>query len=710
MLIASLLTVLSPGRAVAAESIPELQWPAVVSNNSVLSVAPNGDATESCFVSNLKTYNVSGQLIRELDRNVLVDGAQNCSWIPVFGKNGDLYGQPPGSSSVLAYRANTLKWKYPRQCSYAQPNATVGADGNVYFIDANKRLIGVTPDIKPPSTQPAKVLDVLTEGLCTDSLQAFKDGIAIKRGEFAAYYTYSGRYLGKVALSGGDQINAVGRMFSPTFVTSGGLRSLSISAYDPMTKTWAWKRIASGDGAYVSATTLHPTPDGGVLALMYEKELVGGVQTSEYVRTVVKLNSMGAKVWSKTLPKQQGSFAANYARLRVDSNGNIAIVKDGLATIDGKTNRAILLEVLKPNGTVAYSKLMHNDLGDVASFVARDFVVGANTLYMKAALCAIRYCPGRPIVKLYSIKMPGLGLDYPLNAVVAGKAGVPYVAMGDSYSSGEGVEPFEASSNTSTNKCHRSGLAYSKLVSGNLSMTPSLGLGKFVACSGAETKHITGRWSPSDSDPDKNLNEAPQIDALNKSTKYVSLTIGGNDMGFVAFGKACVLSTCKKDSGAHKKALSKINALSNKLDVVYKAILSRAPNAKIYIMGYPQVAPIKSSSDGFDIRCGYLYNSDSQGSWGDARAARDVVSKLNAKVKARVDAVRAMNVGYAQRLKFIDINASGSPFIGHTTCSDPGESYFNNVDQWFHYDAYTLHPNSRGQLAYAKLLTREMSK
>lgn len=716
MLIASLLTVLSPGRAVAAESIPELQWPAVVSRNSVLSAAPNGDLTESCIEYNLRTYGPSGQPVREIDRNVMVDGVLNCTWFPAFGKNGDLYGRPHGSSSVLAYKGNTLKWKYPRQCRTSNAGVTVGADGNIYFVDTNKRLIGLRPDVKPPTTQPAKVLDVLTEAYCTDELRAFKNGLAINRGGSARYYTYSGQYLGMASLPGWSQINAVGRTFSPSYVTSGGLRSLSISAYDPMTKTWAWKRTVSGDGAYVSSAELHPTPDGGILALLNEKEVVGGVQTDKYVNTLVKLNDSGVKVWSKTLPKQQGSFSTQYAlaTARIDSNGNIVIVDDGFATVDGKTNRAILIEVRKPNGAVAYSRLMHNDLGDTTGLVAGDFVIGVNTLYLRAKPCAIPYCTGEPVTKLYPIKIPGLGLDYPLNAVVAGKAGVPYVAMGDSYSSGEGVEPFEASSNTSTNKCHRSGLAYPKLVSGNLSMTPSLGLGKFVACSGAETKHITGRWSPSDSDPDKNLNEAPQIDALNKNTKYVSLTIGGNDMGFVDFGMACVLpaTRCGIGSSAYNKALDRINnVLPNRLTSTYKAILAKAPNAKIYVLGYPQVAPVKAPNDPEDFRCRYLWDGkDARGQWGDARGARAIVATLNAKIKVRVDAVRAMNVGYAQRLKFIDVNASGSPFIGHTTCSDPGESYFNNVDQWFHYNAYAMHPNSRGQLAFARLLTQEMLK
>lgn len=101
-----------------------------------------------------------------------------------------------------------------------------------------------------------------------------------------------------------------------------------------------------------------------------------------------------------------------------------------------------------------------------------------------------------------------------------------YVAMGDSYSAGEGVPAFEvgtdvAASEGTENKCHRSRQAYSQILASN----PALNLNRlnFVACSGATISDVlySGQW-----------NEPPQIEALSADTAVVTLTIGGNDVGF----------------------------------------------------------------------------------------------------------------------------------------------------------------------------------
>ena len=73
------------------------------------------------------------------------------------------------------------------------------------------------------------------------------------------------------------------------------------------------------------------------------------------------------------------------------------------------------------------------------------------------------------------------------------------VFMGDSFSSGEGVSPFEIGTDAGgVNECHRSPLAYPRLLQGDL----DLGLTAFVACSGATTDNVLhggnaeGAWIP----------------------------------------------------------------------------------------------------------------------------------------------------------------------------------------------------------------------
>jgi hypothetical protein len=226
-------------------------------------------------------------------------------------------------------------------------------------------------------------------------------------------------------------------------------------------------------------------------------------------------------------------------------------------------------------------------------------------------------------------------------------------------------------------------------------------MGGFYACSGAETKHITTV---------SQYNEGTQLSHLDANTKVVTLTIGGNDIGFTAFGQACYLSTgtCAIGSVAYNDTLNKINnELPGKLSATYQAILNAAPNAQIYVLGYPHVAPVKTGSELGDNRCPYLHNSGTSAPWADAQSARDIVSRLNDKIETKVNDVRAMNAGNT-RLHFVNVNGNDSPFKGHEVCST-GDSFFQNIDQAAFDPAYVFHPNQHGQEAYAQLVAQALS-
>jgi lysophospholipase L1-like esterase len=239
-------------------------------------------------------------------------------------------------------------------------------------------------------------------------------------------------------------------------------------------------------------------------------------------------------------------------------------------------------------------------------------------------------------------------------------------------------------------------VAYPQLIAGSSPNIPSLGTDGFRACSGAVTTNVTdlAQW-----------NESIQLDWWpDATTQVVTLTIGGNDIGFADFAKACVntQSSCAINSAAYNTALGKINnELPAKLEATYKRILAYAPNAQIYVIGYPQVAPVKVSTDPLDPECIYLADGGTR--WSEAQAVRDITTKLNAKVQTKVNDVRAMNVDY-QRLHFVEVNGSGSPFSGHEVCGTSGTSFFLNVDQVVNNMAYVFHPNALGQEAYAELV------
>jgi lysophospholipase L1-like esterase len=108
----------------------------------------------------------------------------------------------------------------------------------------------------------------------------------------------------------------------------------------------------------------------------------------------------------------------------------------------------------------------------------------------------------------------------------------PYVALGDSYAAGPGIANQEASSLL----CLRSDHDYPTLVAQAVSPTAFTD----VSCSGAITDDMTG----------SQLGAAPQFDALNAGDKLVTLTIGGNDAGFVDVVVTCLALALTDPGGA----------------------------------------------------------------------------------------------------------------------------------------------------------------
>ena len=151
-----------------------------------------------------------------------------------------------------------------------------------------------------------------------------------------------------------------------------------------------------------------------------------------------------------------------------------------------------------------------------------------------------------------------------------------YVAMGDSYSSGQGDPPF---TNDSSDGCNRSVEGYPiKLV--NPDSTIYRGQLAFVACSGATTTDVLqGR----DGEP-------AQTTWLSASTQLATITIGGNDVGFGPILRGCVtFGPC--GSSGYPTLDAQIQAMQPKLRSLYGRLVVAAPNAQIVVLTYPQILP-----------------------------------------------------------------------------------------------------------------------
>jgi hypothetical protein len=124
---------------------------------------------------------------------------------------------------------------------------------------------------------------------------------------------------------------------------------------------------------------------------------------------------------------------------------------------------------------------------------------------------------------------------------IATSAPVSYVALGDSYSAGQGNPPFIPGTDGITGGvedfCHRSqNDAYPEVLGRAYGITP-----KFYACSGAVTDSITSKpWNGLDN---FGPNEIPQIQepGVDPTASLVTMTIGGNDAGFATALQICIL-------------------------------------------------------------------------------------------------------------------------------------------------------------------------
>lgn len=188
--------------------------------------------------------------------------------------------------------------------------------------------------------------------------------------------------------------------------------------------------------------------------------------------------------------------------------------------------------------------------------------------------------------------------------------GEAYVALGSSYAAGPGVgPPAEGPA-----RCGRGSLAYPELVARRLSLTLVN-----ATCSGSTTENILGPWAEL----------PPQIDAVTAATRLVTITSGGNDVGFVRnlFAAACAtmpLATRPKQCPTLKRPTrTDWLGVEARLHQIVGEVRRRAPMARVVFVDYPAIVPEKG-------RCAAL-----QGSAADLAASRAEAHRLAA-ITARV--------------------------------------------------------------------------
>ncbi|MCA9346646.1 hypothetical protein KC960_04095, partial [Candidatus Saccharibacteria bacterium] len=344
---------------------------------------------------------------------------------------------------------------------------------------------------------------------------------------------------------------------------------------------------------------------------------------------------------------------ANNSELAISPNGRyVAVENNGIYVFDAEncqTSYAYghwdLIQTISPLGCTKSPNLRSQLLSTmgvsqlVSDFQRIRFLGDSSTLYIGAGVRRADAPPNLSGPSAYDWTEYSLRPDG-FQTTTSG-----YLAMGDSFSSGEGDtegslwyesgtdEHGDKTTFAGRNLCHLSRRSYPYLMAmnlgyltSNIDSPPADGLFHSVACSGAKMHNITGIIGEKQDDGSSvdfaitdnqyrynTLSQigiwqpgvTKQLNFIEKSTtptgqdrsqinpELITLSIGGNDVGFGPKIMACVnVGTCPfadtYDDSYRAQAVMEMAKELDNLTKTYEKLKQSAPESRIYVIGYPQ--------------------------------------------------------------------------------------------------------------------------
>ena len=672
--------------------------------------------TDSSITSAAKTFSATGELITELPK-VTSDGwtSQTCQQTSAVGTDSAFFvlqekGWWPYKGRIVAYKNGVTRWSHSYKCNGGQdlrPQAmTLGSDGNIYgvFYDAGSAcseyangervLIGI--DASDGSEIFRQTMTV-TESWNYVWLYAQESKLVVKTDKELFFFDYNGSPLT-------SQTVLSGSLYNDRFQYYVGMGKDSI-VYQLKKNN----QLASGPNACSSfrqdATLflkqdnsppvdiglddceylykLLVLPDGDIV-YVYQDQASGQYRlkrrtisgTTIYDFAVTDLP--GYDVYVNGVDQREDWISA-------DENGNVYL-KRRVKQVPSNSLSDIDIRVDKVDDTGTVTNVFSTaELDDSNTYESRAGMytqfggLAGDKLYVP--ICKNQCSPtAQSFIAVVDV---ATGFDYPRSTIFAEHQQLNYVALGDSFSSGEGVEPFDPDTDEEdVNECHRSEKAYSKI----LSNVPGakLKLTKFVACSGAMTSNIinVAQWNES----------SAQYTAL-AGADVVTVSIGGNDVSFEPTIRRCITEAsglgipgdCDDALDASEDQVDALDVvLDNALDKIESEIGSET---QVYIVGYPHIMP--QSRAAFNPVCSAWTFS----STGLSRIW-DLTDSLN-------DVIFDEVVSRDNRFHYVDPTVE---FSGHELCTTT--PYINELTVPL---VYSLHPNEEGQRAYARAIKLALS-
>jgi hypothetical protein len=293
-----------------------------------------------------------------------------------------------------------------------------------------------------------------------------------------------------------------------------------------------------------------------------------------------------------------------------------------------------------------------------------------------------------------------------------------YVALGDSYAAGVGSFDYIAGT-TGKKGCFKAKNGYVEQLAAEKAYTLY-----FAACNGAKLGNLLE-------------GKDPQISHVSPHTKLVTITIGGNDVGFRSVLESCVdglyssgggKGCATRDEPGEQTALEwlrngrppgeyelphakKNNISTNKdplpsLQGLYEMILQRAPEAQLVVVGYPKLfetgreppndCQVGTGALGLDKLA--IYSSDIE--WLNAGDDRldDLIQ----------DSAEAARDATGRDVRYVDPRAA---FIGHGLC-DTEESFINALlfTKGVKTKTESMHPTVNGQEVLHQLVLEALDR
>jgi len=250
-----------------------------------------------------------------------------------------------------------------------------------------------------------------------------------------------------------------------------------------------------------------------------------------------------------------------------------------------------------------------------------------------------------------------------------------YVALGDSYTAGLGIPERTGA----TAGCGQSTGSYPHLAARSLRLDLT-----DMSCSSATIADMTAAQPTGDG-----TNPA-QLGALSSGTALVTISIGGNDIGLIDIvtkcteldlvpaliaGRSSTLTPCEDfyTTGGTDQIRQRIQAVTGNLAATLTQIRERAPHARVYVVGYPDLLPAGGGG------CGGALGITA----GDIAFLNREEVRLNGVLE---QVARAAGDGYVDTY---------TPSRGHDACSAPASRWLEPL--LTSGAAAPLHPNATGE-------------